>query len=245
MDARDPIEKWKDVPNWQRKLSNKYNAREFAKMHHCRVADLYWKGRDLHEVNFDALPDQYVIRPTIGHSCEKVFLMDKGLNLFDKQLHTKDDLRKELEKALRENPNQEFLIEEFLRTESGEYKIPDDFKIHTFNGQIAFIALINRFGRKEGQHNFYDENWSMIKKAHTGYPMAPYQPPPKCLKEMLYHAKKLSMAYEIFVRIDFYATDKGTVFGEFTPTPALGQGFSSYGEKILQSYWDKYCYGMI
>ncbi len=30
MSVNDPLGKWKDVINWQRKLSNKYNAREFA-----------------------------------------------------------------------------------------------------------------------------------------------------------------------------------------------------------------------
>lgn len=29
MNEKHPLEKWMDVPNWQRKLSNKFNAREF------------------------------------------------------------------------------------------------------------------------------------------------------------------------------------------------------------------------
>lgn len=38
MDAVDTIEKWQDVKNWQRKLSNKYNSREFAVKYDCKVA---------------------------------------------------------------------------------------------------------------------------------------------------------------------------------------------------------------
>lgn len=245
MNSGDPIDKWTDVPNWQRRLSNKYNAREFAKMHECPVAGLYWKGRDPDLIDFDKLPDQYVIRPTIGHSCNKVFLMNKRLNLLDKQQYTRAGIRAVVRDALAENPTQEFLVEEFLRSEDGEYKIPDDFKIHTFNGEVAFIAVVNRLGRREGSHSFYDPSWKVLKKIHTGYPMAPYQPPPACLDEMLYYARKLSKIYRIFVRIDFYATDKGAVFGEFTPTPSLGDGYSNYGEKMLLYYWNKYCYGMI
>ena len=56
MYAWDLIEKWEDVKNWQRKLSNKYNSREFAKKHNCRVAELYWKGRDYNSIDFDNLP---------------------------------------------------------------------------------------------------------------------------------------------------------------------------------------------
>ncbi len=43
MNAGDPIEKWKDVKNWQRRLSNKYNSREFAHMHNCKLPELYGK----------------------------------------------------------------------------------------------------------------------------------------------------------------------------------------------------------
>jgi hypothetical protein len=39
-------------------------------------------------------------------------------------------------------------------------------------------------------------------------------------------AVRFSKAYEIFCRVDFYATDKGAVFGEFTPIPAVGKGFT-------------------
>jgi hypothetical protein len=53
----------------------------------------------------------------------------------------------------------------------------------------------------------------------SNYPLGEVQRPPKCLSEMIEYARRLSKAYEIFCRIDFYATDKGAVFGEFTPTP--------------------------
>jgi hypothetical protein len=38
-------------------------------------------------------------------------------------------------KALQNNPQLEFLIEEFMRTEAGEYRIPDDYKFYMFNGK--------------------------------------------------------------------------------------------------------------
>ena len=68
LNADDPIEKWKEGENWQRKLSNKYNSREFVKNFSCRVAELYWNRRDCSTINFDTFPTQDVIRPTKGHS---------------------------------------------------------------------------------------------------------------------------------------------------------------------------------
>ncbi len=239
------LDDWKSVDYWQRKLSNKYNARLFAQLHGCRVPELYWKGRDLNKLNFKDLPDQYVIRPTIGHSCNLVFLMDKQYNHMDKRTYTEADLRDVMAAALAKDPHQEFLIEEFVRSEQGEYGIPKDFKIWTFNGQIAAITVINRTSPKGGLSNSYDENWNVIEDIGFVYEPAPRIEPPACLNEMLNAARKLSKAYEIFVRIDFYATDKGAVFGEFTPTPGRGRGYTPNSDKRLASYWDNYCKGMI
>nr|WP_262914525.1 ATP-grasp fold amidoligase family protein [Pontibacter vulgaris] len=245
MNAHDPLPKWQDVKYWQRKLSNKYNARLFAQMHGCKVADLYWRGKDLNQVNFDDLPDQYVIRPTIGYGCDMVYLMDNHVNHMDNCTYTSGQIRDNLMDALQQNPNQEFLIEEFLRTEQGEYKIPVDYKIHTFNGEIAFIHLIKRLSPSKGYSTFYDVNWNQLGHLQDCYPAGTYQQAPECLNEMLEQARTLSKAYEIFVRIDFYATDKGAVFGEFTPTPAMGKNYKPEGVKILLNFWDTYCKEMV
>jgi hypothetical protein len=42
---------------------------------------------------------------------------------------------------------------------------------------------------------------------------------------------------ELFMRIDFYSTKKGYYFGEFTPTPGGGNGFSEEGDQFLGSFW--------
>lgn len=162
--------------------------------------------------------------------------MDNGLNLFDNQTYTRQDIQAELAKALYESTDLEFLIEEFVKTENSEYHIPSDYKFYVFNGEIACIHLINRLSPKTGCQGFYTENWELMSTVNDKYEDVPYQEPPSCLKEMVQHAKQFSKAYQIFVRVDFYATDKGAVFGEFSPTPHLGENFTPYGEKLLTSY---------
>ena len=245
MSASDPIEKWRDAVYWQRKLSNKHNAREFAQLHGCKVPALYWKGRDLGNLNFDALPPQYVIRPTIGHSCDKVFLMNQGVNLMDRQAYSETALREIMGNALMQNPYQEFLVEEFLRTEEGEYKIPKDYKFYMFNGDVARIEIIDRLGPSEGYTSYYTENWEQMDNIGTKYGKAACQPPPLCLNDLIGHAKALSKSYELFVRIDFYATDQGAVFGEFTPTPGSGKCFTPDADRMFTDYWNKSCRGML
>jgi hypothetical protein len=245
MNIDDPIEKWKNAKNWQRKLSNKYNSRKFAEKYNCRVAQLYWQGSDVDEINFDLLPENYVIRPTIGHSAKSVFLMKNHYNLFDKKTYSSDDIKRVLKQAIDANSNLEFLIEEFLKSENGEYEIPKDYKIFCFNGQVGCIVVANRISPQKGTCTFYTENWEQMKAINKIFPEGEYERPPLCLNEMLTQAKILSKAYEIFIRIDFYATDKGAVFGEFTPTPGLGCRFTKSGQKLLLTYWDKYCFGKI
>jgi len=240
-----PLQSWQDVPHWQRKLSNKYNAKIFAKMLGCDVAQLYWKGREIGSFDFDTLPAQYVIRPTTGHGSKGVFVMDEGLNRFDQKRYTTTQIRERLQAEIDKHPALEFLFEEFVQTENGEFTIPNDFKFLCFNGEVASVVVIDRISPKVGYSYFYDENWSKMKRLHHLYPGKDEPAKPKCFDEMLEQAKKLSKAYGIFVRIDFFATINGPVFCEFTPTPALGRGFTKYGKNLLLKYWDQYCPGMV
>ena len=245
MSQYDSIEKWKAAPYWQRRLSNKHNAREFAKMNGCKVPDLYWKGTDIENLDFSKLPPYYVIRPTIGHSCNHVFVMNNGQNLFDKKQYSHEGIKAILKREVAKNPALEFLVEEFLQNEEGNHAILTDYKFYCFNGEIACLYAINRLSPKSGFGTFYDEHWNQLKKVQFNYPPIDNQKPPRCFKEMVETAKKLSKSYDMFVRIDLYATAKGCVFGEFTPTPSMGMNFTSFGKKLMLTYWDKYCYGYI
>jgi len=245
INATDPLAKWQEGKYWQRRLSNKHNSMEFAKLYGCRIPGMYWQGKDLDELKAMELPEHYVIRPSIGAASKLVFLMNGSLNLMNKQTYTKDSLIEELNQALVNDPRLEFLVEEFVKTEQGICKIPDDYKFYMFNGEVACIQVINRLSPQKGYTTFYDENWKQMKNLNTHYPKGAYQQPPACLKEMIEDARKLSRAYEIFARIDFYATDKGAVFGEFTPTPFMGDDYTRAGEQMLVNYWNRYCKGMI
>ena len=112
MKASDSLDKWKDANNWQRKLSNKDNAREFAKKHGCQVPELYWRGRNINEINFTAFPDQFVLKPTIGHSSKLVFLMHNERNLMNNLSYSKEELIEIMAKALEQNSYLQFIIEE-------------------------------------------------------------------------------------------------------------------------------------
>lgn len=244
--AQNSWEEWKGIANWQRLISNKSNSREFAKKLGCRVPFLYWKGKNFSSIDFDVLPENYVIKPTLGKSSNFVFLMRGNFNLFDGKTYSHEDIISKLNAVHQNQPEAEFMIEEFLATEDGEFRIHNDYKFYMFNGKVACIRLINRKGAHEGTNRYYNENWEPIPSLKkTKYGDAILQPPPACLPEMTGFAKTLSQSLGIFIRVDLYATREGAVFGEFAPTPSHGSGYSRAGSKFLIEHWEENCKGMI
>lgn len=242
----DSLSKWKNGKNWQKVLSHKGNSREFATMCGCRLPRLYWRGNNFNDLNFMDLPGKYVIRPTTGTNSRMVFLMDGVTNLFDGLQYTSDELISKLSGAIVENPNLEFLFEEFLEDENPKRNIMNDYKFYMFNGEVACIRVINRKSPKEGENRYYNEKWELLPTIkNTKYTEGSFQSPPDCLEEMTSFAKRLSKECEIFMRVDLYATSKGAVFGEFATTPSHGLGYSRSGSKFLMTYWNTHCKGMI
>ena len=39
------------------------------------------------------------------------------------------------------------------------------------------------------------------------------------------------------MRIDFFPTRRGAVFGEFTPTPHVGNGYLEEADRYLGTFW--------
>ena len=54
---------------------------------------------------------------------------------------------------------------------------------------------------------------------------------------MVTQVKTLGKMLGCFMRIDMYATSRGAVFGEFTPTPHGGSGYTEWADKYLATYW--------
>ena len=59
---------------------------------------------------------------------------------------------------------------------------------------------------------------------------------------MIHDVEKIGNAVfaDCFVRIDFYITNEGPVFGEITPNPANRYGYTDYGLKILDQLCIEY-----
>jgi len=230
---------------WQRKLSNKWNARILAQKLNVPVPALYWHGtaEEIDQIPFERFPENYVIKPTSAWSCIGVFVMKAGINQFDGKKYTPTDLRQELKKIAKKYPKTTFMVEEMVKSEAGDYGIPIDFKCHVFGGKLESILAIRRRDGHSGWASFYDRNWKPKGGAQTTDPtlhIAPYKseiiPAPKCLEVLVEYAEKIGKFYGSFVRIDFYATPTGPVLGEFTPFPNAGHNYNSYADTWLETW---------
>jgi hypothetical protein len=240
-DATVPLSAWKCCPNWQRSLANKWNARQFVQKYGIRVSGLYASGRWIPGLPFASLPDQYVVRPNYGHSRNNVFPIVSEIDMLRGNRCSKEDVRRHLIGAYGRFARVPLLLQEFVRTEDGEYQLPIEYQCHMFGGVVGAIQVIRRRIKQSSPNRFYSEAWEpFADKMRAMLPLAEYRDPPRCLDEMLRTVKTLGEVYGTYVRIDVFATDKGCVFNEFAPTPARGANFTPFANEYFGRLWEKY-----
>lgn len=216
--------------------ADKYNVRKFleGKGLSFLLNELYGVYGRFSEIDFDALPDKFVLKCTHG-SDYNIICADK--NEFDKEMG-----KKKLEGWLKENyghKSGEFfycgikpriICEKYLEDDAGELL---DYKIHCFGGEPKFIQVdFDRYTGKRHTRNFYDLNWEGMP-VRVLYPrnMARKLEKPEHLPDMLKYASLLSKGFPM-VRVDFYYVNGKIIFGELTFAHGCGV------EKIIPSRFD-------
>lgn len=127
----------------------------------------------------------------------------------DGSTYSNEDIKKALSTALSENIKSEFLFEEFLRTEERKYRIPDDYKLYMFNGEVAAIHVINRLNASKGLNTWYDEHWNPVKSLTLNYQPGQLKQPPKCLPKIIEGARRLSKHMKYFQGLIFTPLIRG------------------------------------
>lgn len=169
------------------------------------------------EINFDKLPNKFVIKCTHDSGGLVVCKDKENLNI--------DEARRKIEKSLKnnyyyharewpyKNVKPRILIEEYM--EDSNCKELRDYKFFCFNGvpKLMFIAIDR--SKHETKFNFYDMDFNLLPfRQH--YPNDSREVlKPKCFNEMISLSKKLSVNIP-FVRVDFYEVDGKVYFGELT-----------------------------
>jgi hypothetical protein len=172
------------------------------------------------EIDFDKLPNQFVIKCT--HDSGGIVIVK------DKKTFDKNKARKKIEKCLSrnffylarewpyKNVKPRIIIEKYIEDKK-EFDLKD-YKFFTFSGKVFCIQV--DYDRFTNHHrNFYTTDWEYMPFA-VCYPTNPEKviDKPKNLELMLHLSEKLadSIGNPKFARIDMYEVNGKIFFGEVT-----------------------------
>ena len=186
------------------------------------------------EIDFDALPDQFVLKCTHDSGGLVICKDKKSLDL--------DAARRKITSCLKENYYWDYrewpyknvkpriIAEPYLRDdETGELW---DYKFYTFGGEVKALLIISGRDTPDASGDYFDAEFHHLDM-QWGYKNAKTLPaPPKSMEEMIRLAQLLSKSTPE-LRVDFYEINGKPFFGEMTFFD--GGGF----EKIVPEKWDR------
>ena len=167
------------------------------------------------EIDFDKLPEQFVLKCT--HDSDDLVICK------DKSQLNREKVRKQLKKGLKfdyfymgrewvyKNVKHRIIAEKYMTDLGEELK---DYKIFNFDGEPRIIEVdYNRF--KNHKRHLYTTEWNKLDVTFVYPGDDTIIEKPKQLDQMLGYARKLSKGHP-FIRTDFYIIDDNIYFGELT-----------------------------
>lgn len=174
------------------------------------------------EIDFQTLPDKFVIKVSNGSGTNIVCQSRGDLNIYEVNKKLKKWLKRDGSRFGREwvykINKPKIVIEKFMSNKDGSPI--KDFKFMCFNGKVKLIQLhSDRYGNHT--NDFYTREW-VKTKIKQGVPNSSYkEPKPKMLKEMIDIAELLSRDLP-YMRVDLYNVEGKILFGEITMYPTSG-----------------------
>lgn len=216
LNHRDPL---------MQRVANKYTVRDYISEtgYGCLLNDLIGVYTDVGQIDFDKLPNQFVLKGTHG-SGFNIIVKDKSrLNRRHAKMMMRSWLNQHIAWSGREwvyeKMPRHIIAEKYLEDESGELR---DYKFYCFNGIPAFMQLEVGRGTDHNTRNFYDMDWKLMPFGKE----LPHNPNlnverPKMFDEMKAIAADLCKPFQ-YVRVDLYQVGGKVYFGELTFFPAGG-----------------------
>ena len=211
------------------KCVDKYEVRDYVKSKGLEniLNELYGVYNKPEEINFDKLPNQFVVKTTSGSGGQNVFVCENKKEL------NKEELINKLNYWLKLNPKKSFgrewayenttnriIIENHLEGNDEGLSGINDFKFFCYNGKVKYIVFDGDRYIKH-KRNFYDKDWNYIDIQTDCDQLGNIIEKPKILEKMKKTAEKLSKDFP-YVRVDLYCINKKIYFGEMTFYPWTG-----------------------
>jgi hypothetical protein len=249
LDAKDVYWFSPDAPSQVKALaslaSDKLLMRRYVSSLGLRLPQLYHDAGELDEIDFAGLPDRIVIKPHNGWNSDAVMLIDGERELLSGARISRASLpafcRKNLAAATAAK-NPRIIVEEFVQDYDRQFAIPRDFKVYVAGGMPWIIQVIDRNGsKKKRRQAFYNHEWTRFEDPfQMTYLEDRSVPPPPLLHRLVADARTIAADLNAFLRLDFYLSPTGPVFGEITWSPFAGVGFTRFGAEYLCGLMDRY-----
>lgn len=243
---------YSDTSQWT-ELADKYKVRDYVKQLGLSgiLVELYAVWHKVEEVDFDALPDTFIIKANNGNGKGTNKIIKKNeltsttkaeyLSMIDEWLH-----RKRIG-ALSAEPQYAgikpcVIAEEVLVPEPPTSTLTD-YKIWCFNGKAYYVWVCN--DRSSGGNSAhvltYDLDWNPhpeFSVFNSDYLQGDVIPKPKNFERMIEVAEKLSKGFPE-LRVDLYNISGKIYFGELTFT-SQGGGMDFYTPEFLKELGSKF-----
>jgi hypothetical protein len=218
-------------------MVDKYKARDYIaeKIGERYLIPLIGVWDDPDEIDFDALPNRFVLKCNHNSGLGMCICKDKSvLNIKNVKKGLKRGLKQDYYLTGREwpykNVPRKIIAEQFMKSDESGLT---DYKVHCFNGEPKLILVCkDRFSKTGLTEDFFSERWEHLDMRRPTHPNASNKTAePEELSEMLTLARKLSENIP-FLRVDFYIIEHKVYFSELTFYPASGF------EKFVPEEWD-------
>lgn len=206
---------------------DKYDVRRYVE--ECGLGhilnELYGVYEKVEDIDFDSLPNQFVIKDTLGGGSNGVIICkDKSQLDWDK---ASSQMRAWISQKVTKSGGREWpyysgckkhriVVEKYLSSDESVGGL-SDYKFFCFNGETncLLVTADRDLGGKVGI-GFYDGEFRKINCNWVDEkPLERIMPKPENFDEMLSCAKKLSRKFP-HARIDLYSFEGKTLFGEIT-----------------------------
>lgn len=202
--------------------SDKYEVRKYVESKGLSyiLNELYGVYDSVEEIDFDKLPDKFVLK-TNNSSHTNIFCENKNeLNISETKMKLEEFLNKKKKiSGGREwaynDIRPKIICEKYLEKDENEDIV--DYKFFCFNGKAYYLYIItNRFLESGPKLGIYDVEGNKTKYRRADInPLIEEIELPNNFKEMKEIAEKLSEDFP-HVRVDLYNIDGKIIFGELT-----------------------------
>ena len=215
-------------------FDNTVGIRSFAERAGVRVPAILSAPSTPRSIDFGALPESFVLKPTWGSGSAGVRVLERRRSPGDFLDHityrpwSVDELIQEHERMAETGRISPFaLIEERV---ASHQRIPFDWKLFMFQGRLELVLQVDRNGSTL-RRLFYDGHWRPLGRIHHTTRCDASLPGPHDPRALVEVARRVSTAAPVaFLRVDLYESLDGVVLGEITPRP---------GNRHFRPEWDE------